>query len=298
MFCTQCGAKNDGAHRFCVTCGAPLPALPSAEPSPAATPSPASGPPPTIEAQPTAASRAVTEPAATPAPARTLSRTTIGVVGAVVVVLGVVGLLAALGSKTRSTSSTPSPVTSRPTEGPATTPEPQPASPAPSSAPTPAARPGMIAYPDPRGLFTIEYPVGWRVRAPGPDGVVTTFYLDDPDDGIAVTVLAQATAQGSVNTSALASLLVEQLRRSSPDFQLTVLAAHPQSSGGEIGEVSAGWTSRKAQRMRAKGVIATVPRSGATAYSYVVGQASEFVFPGIEPLLQRVLESFRPSTRG
>ena len=55
---------------------------------------------------------------------------------------------------------------------------------------------------DPEGLFRIEYPAGWQVRpqtAPGR----TAFYLDDPDEGVAVTVQAQGSVPGRVEGSAL-----------------------------------------------------------------------------------------------
>ncbi len=151
----------------------------------------------------------------------------------------------------------------------------------------------MNRYTDPQGLFGIEYPLGWRVRAASPGGKPTSFYLDDPDEGIALIVLTQGAVQGDVRTAAFTSLLIQQMRLTYPDFRLTTVSTRPLSGGGEQSEFVALWTNRWAQRMRAKGVIVSAARGGATSYSYVAGQAQEVVFPGLEPVIQRMLVDHR-----
>jgi hypothetical protein len=173
------------------------------------------------------------------------------------------------------------------------------APPAPASDPRVAsARPGMMRYSDPHGLFGIEYPVGWRVRGTTAATKSTSFYLDDPDEGIAVIVLPPAAVHGNFAAAALAPIVSQQIRRIYPDFTLSALSTRPVGGGGEQGEFSARWTNRWAQRMRAEGMIVTARRGADTTYLYIAAQAQEFVFPGIEPILQRILQSFRLSSQG
>ncbi len=70
------------------------------------------------------------------------------------------------------------------------------------------------------------------------------------------------------------------------------------AGGAEESEFTAQWTNRWAQRMRATGRIVSVTRDGNTAYAYVTGQAQELVFPGVEPILLRMLDSFREIPKG
>jgi hypothetical protein len=153
----------------------------------------------------------------------------------------------------------------------------------------------MTRYSDPYGRFGIEYPVGWRVRSAAAGSKGTTFYLDDPDEGIAVRVLPQGALQGSLNGAALAPILIQPARQRYPDFRITALSSRPLAAGGEQSEFSAVWTNRWAQRMRATGVIVSVARGAETNYLYMSAQAQELVFPGLEAILQRVMYSLRPS---
>jgi hypothetical protein len=154
---------------------------------------------------------------------------------------------------------------------------------------------GMARYSDPYGRFGIEYPAGWRVRTAATGTKGTTFYLDDPDEGIAVRVLPQAALQGNLNGAALAPIVSQQTRQRYPDFRITALSSRPLAAGGEQSEFSAVWTNRWAQRMRSTGVIVSVARGTETNYLYISAQAQELVFPGLEAILQRVMYSLRPA---
>jgi hypothetical protein len=156
----------------------------------------------------------------------------------------------------------------------------------------------MTHYADPQDRFGIEYPVGWRVRASTTGAKGTTFYLDDPEEGIAVTVLSHGAVAGNLKAAALTPILTRQIRQSYPDFTFTAVSTKPAPGGGEQSEFSALWTNRWAQRMRAKGVIVSLSRGSETTYSYVVGQAQELAFPGLEPIIQRMLDSFQTTPRG
>lgn len=153
----------------------------------------------------------------------------------------------------------------------------------------------MARYSDPYGRFGIEYPAGWRVRTAAAGTKGTTFYLDDPDEGIAVRVLPQGALQGNLNGAALAPILIQPVRQRYPDFRITALSSRPLAAGGEQSEFSAVWTNRWAQRMRATAVIVSVARGAETNYLYMSAQAQELVFPGLEAILQRVMYSLRPS---
>jgi hypothetical protein len=152
---------------------------------------------------------------------------------------------------------------------------------------------GMTRYSDPYGRFGIEYPVGWRVRTAAAGTTGTTFFLDDPDEGIAVRVLPTAALQGNLNGAALAPIVIQQIRQRYPDLRITALSSRQLAAGREQSEFSAVWTNRWAQRMRASGVIVSVARGTETNYLYMSAQAQELVFPGLEAILQRVMYSLR-----
>jgi hypothetical protein len=126
----------------------------------------------------------------------------------------------------------------------------------------------------------------------------TSFYLDDPDEGIAVTVLPPAAVHGSLPATALATIVSQQIRGMHPDFRFLDLSTRSVAAGGEQSEFSARWTNRWAQRMRAKGVIVSTPRGADTTYLYIAAQAQELVFPGIEPVLQRIIQSLQLRPQG
>jgi hypothetical protein len=156
----------------------------------------------------------------------------------------------------------------------------------------------MTRYRDPRGSFGIEYPIGWHVRPPAASARGTSFYLDDPDEGIAVTVLAQGAVPGHLDASRLAPLLTDQMRQRYPDFAFTAVSTRADAGGGEHSEFQARWTNRWAQPMRARGVLVSAPRGAETAYAFVAGQAQELVFASLEPVFVRILGSFRPGPGG
>lgn len=158
--------------------------------------------------------------------------------------------------------------------------------------------PGMTRYSDPLGLFGIEYPAGWRVRSSRAGTTATTFFLDDAEEGIAVIVVPNGTVQGAFQAERLAPILLEQIRRTYPDFTFTAVSTRPLPGVGEQSQFSALWTNRWAQRMRGRGVIVSAPRGSQTVYSYVAGQAQELAFPGVEPIIQRMLDSFQAALRG
>jgi hypothetical protein len=152
-----------------------------------------------------------------------------------------------------------------------------------------------VPYDDPRGRFQIEYPAGWQVRTPATGA--TMFYLDDPTEGIAVRVVSPGVVLGRVDAAALAPIVVQHLRQAYPDFTVTAMATRPLANGRERSEFTARWTNRWAQPMRATGVIVSETRAGETTYAYVAGQAQALVYPALEPVFHRVLESFRGDPR-
>jgi hypothetical protein len=155
----------------------------------------------------------------------------------------------------------------------------------------------MTPYADPQGRFRIEYPTGWQVRPQAAAGS-TAFYLDDPDEGIAVTVQTQGTVSGRVEGGALTPVVLRQLKQRYPDLTLVVTSSQLLAGGARQSEFTAQWTNRWAQRMRATGRIVSVIRDGNTAYAYVAGQAQELLFPGVEPILLRMLDSFSEIPKG
>src|SRR5204863_9256535 len=130
---------------------------------------------------------------------------------------------------------------------------------------------------------------GWRVRHPSSATPRTAFYLDDPDEGIAVRVLSNSAMPGAVDAGGLTPILIRQMREHYPDFSLSAVSARRLPEGGEQTDFSALWTNQWGQRMRAKGMIVSARRGPDTVYAYVAGQAQELAFPGFEPILDRLL---------
>jgi hypothetical protein len=155
----------------------------------------------------------------------------------------------------------------------------------------------MTWYSDPRGAFMVAHPVGWHVR-PLARGPVTAFFVDDPDEGIALTVEARGTVSGHVEGAALAPIVTRHMKQRYPDFTFIAVSSRRLASGAQQSDFTAQWTNRWAQQMRATGRIVSVPRDGVTWFSYVAGQAQELAYHGLEPIFQRMLESFQEGPSG
>jgi hypothetical protein len=157
----------------------------------------------------------------------------------------------------------------------------------------------MTRYADPGGRFGIEYPSTWRIRPPASGGTPdTTFYLDHPDEGVAVTVLSPGAVHGRANASVVTAILTQQLRRLHPDFQFTRVSTRAQDGRRAETDVAARWTNRWGQAMRARGVVVSTTDGAETGYVYVAGQAQEVIFPDVEPMIQRMLDSFQTAPPG
>src|SRR5262249_21885634 len=162
--------------------------------------------------------------------------------------------------------------------------------------PAPQSSVGMTRYADLNKGFGIDYPTTWRVRPPATGAIGdTTFYLDHPDEGIALTVRSPSVVHGQANPSVVASILTQQLRKTYPDFEFTQVLTRASDNGRQESRVVAQWTNHWGQRMVGKGVIVTAVHDGRTTYVYAPGQAQEFVFPSLEPTIDRMLASFQPT---
>ena len=113
-----------------------------------------------------------------------------------------------------------------------------------------------------------------------------------------MTVQTQGTVSGRVEGGALTPVVLRPLKQRYPDLTLVVTSSQLLAGGAQQSEFTAQWTNRWAQRMLATGRIVSVTGDGNTAHLYVAGQAQELVFPGVESILLRMLDSFSEIPKG
>jgi hypothetical protein len=150
----------------------------------------------------------------------------------------------------------------------------------------------LAVFQDPRGLFTIRYPDGWRVQQ-GQHGQfsITVFYADDPERlGFTVQLAAIDAAPTAREAQ---DWLLQQAARAYPDFR---------TEGGEMvggpsdprqDAIGARWTNRRGEPVRAIVLTRTYgmsPRGTVVVYRYF--QAPEASFRALVPTFNAMLLSF------
>jgi hypothetical protein len=155
----------------------------------------------------------------------------------------------------------------------------------------------LTVFQDPRGLFTIRYPDGWRMNQ-GQHGQfwITVFYVDDPERlGFTVQL---ATIETAPTAREAQSWLLQQAARAYPDFR---------TEGGEVvggpsdprqDAIGARWTNRRGEGVRA--IILTriypmSPRGSVVVYRYF--QAPDANFRALVPTFNAMLLSFNLTMR-
>jgi hypothetical protein len=165
----------------------------------------------------------------------------------------------------------------------------------PAVAGTPSPSPALQSYQDPDKLFTMGVPAGWKVRR-FPNGS-TTFYVDDPEEGTAFSIIPALSLKGEMDASqVLGALLPEYLKRW-PDFKVVgqkqrAVQGNPR---GTIVDAAFLWTNSKKVVMKGWATLGATKISGEgrTVITSMGYQAASKDFDGLEPVFDAMLKSLK-----
>jgi hypothetical protein len=159
-----------------------------------------------------------------------------------------------------------------------------------------AASPALVPYADPDKQFTIQYPSGWHVRRANR---VTTFYLDDPDEGTAFSILpGPVDMKGEYSAlQVFETLIYGPAKKEYPDFK--VMGHREQQLGnlanGTVLEAIGAWTNTRHVSMHGYAKVFAVRNigRGTTTISLFWYQAPARDYDRLEPTFNEMVRTTR-----
>ena len=150
----------------------------------------------------------------------------------------------------------------------------------------------MQSYQDPGGAFSIDYPKAWKVRRA--DNGYTVFYRDDPEEGTLFGIFPRLVLDGEATAAQIIQVLLQDIRKRYPDFEVKDQKIESDSKGGEFAFVKARWTNGRNEAMTTV-LVMHVERSGGgrTVLLLLNVQAPEVAFSALEPTFSHMFKSLQ-----
>lgn len=149
----------------------------------------------------------------------------------------------------------------------------------------------MQRYQDPEKIFSINYPVGWKVNKLS--NGLTAFYVDHPSEGTSFTILPNVELAGARDAVEIWREFVNEQRRSVRDFAITSQKQHAGEAGPKTVEAAYVQSNLKGVQIRGWMLFTAqvTPARDRTFVGLISYQAPAKEFAAVEPVFRRMLSS-------